>query len=86
MREFKSKLALNHSLLEKNKEIKEGEIVAIKTYSNCTGEHEATYILKKCKDCPNLFFQSLSPRVKYLYQRCERCSKVHAGGAFNGKN
>lgn len=73
MKEFFSKLALNQALLEKNKAIKEGEVVAIKTYSFCCGDREIKYLMKKCSKCGELFFQS--ERCKHVYLNCDNCAK-----------
>lgn len=74
MLEFSSKLALNQALLEKNKAIKDGEVVAIKTVSTGLGKQEIKCFVKRCKTCGDLFFQS--ERCKYVYLNCDKCSKA----------
>lgn len=73
MKTFSSKLALNQALLEKNKALQAGEVVAIKTYSSCCGDREIKYLMKKCDKCGELFFQS--ERCKHVYLNCDACAK-----------
>ena len=74
MKEFSSKLALNQELLKKDHAIENGEVVVVKTYSNCCGEREIKYLMKKCAKCGELFFQS--ENCKYVYVNCDKCAKT----------
>jgi hypothetical protein len=78
MREFSSKLALNQALLLKVNKIQSGEIIVIKKFSNCTGEHEVKYLLKECIKCDKLFPQSM--KFKFEYVCCDACSKSKHNG------
>lgn len=84
MKEFPSKLALNQELLKKNKAIESGEVIVVKTYSNCCGQMERKYLMKKCNKCGELFFQS--EKSKYVYVYCDNCAKVTKRGVGNGQN
>ena len=85
MRIFSSKVELNQAILEKNNAIQDGEIIVVKKYSNCTGDHEVKYLMKKCSKCGKLFPHSM--KTKHTYLNCDACSKTKQNGVgLNGKN
>lgn len=73
MKEFSSKLALNQELLKKNNAIVDGEIVVVKKYSTAFGDRETKYLLKKCEQCGELFFQFA--KSKHNFVKCDACVK-----------
>lgn len=73
MKEFSSKLALNQEILKKNHSVNDGEIVVVKKYSTAFGDRETKYLLKKCIDCGQLFFQYA--KSKHDFVKCDACVK-----------
>jgi formylmethanofuran dehydrogenase subunit E len=73
LKEFSSKLELNQELLKKDHRINDGEIVVVKKYSTAFGDRETKYLLKKCEQCGELFFQFA--KSKHNYVKCDNCAK-----------
>lgn len=80
LKKFSSKLALNQELLNKNKAIKDGEVVVVKMQRTGFGDQEIKYLLKKCNKCGELFLQS--ERCKFVYVCCDKCAKLKHKGVF----
>lgn len=71
----KCKLEVNQELLEKAKAIENGEVITVKTITTGIIKKEIKFLLKKCANCGELFFQK--EKGKHVFVNCRACSKFN---------